>query len=303
MSTIIRLKLLKQNNNLSVCGKCLFILLMCTTIGCVIQTQLPVSYDVYHGTSDASAGIALRNDMFVVADDECNVLKVYKTDSSTQPIASCDLSAFIVDDPEHPEADIEGATIIGDRIYWISSHGRNQDGKIRKNRYRFFATSVAVNGNSVILTPLGVPCRTLIHEMTKSQTTRKLGLDKATRFDAKKLKKKDRKKLAPKKEGVNIEGLSATADGKTLYIGFRNPRFVDQATSKEKAIIVPLHNAREVIEKGKVPIFGVLPQLLFYHCRPGRWKTRSCLISLVRQKRTSTCAGKQISGGSRQFYS
>jgi len=68
--------------------------------------------------------------------------------------------------------------------------------------------------------------------------------------------KKERKKLAPKKDGLNIEGLCATPDGKTLYIGFRNPRFVDRATSKKEAIIAPLHNPQQVIEKEKLLIFG-----------------------------------------------
>ncbi|MCK4753542.1 MAG: DUF3616 domain-containing protein, partial [Planctomycetes bacterium] len=195
-------------------------------------------YIVYRGTSDASAAVALGNDMFVLADDENNILKVYKANPASQPISSYDLTPFIVDDPNYPEADIEGATIVNGRIYWITSHGRNKDGKMRQNRYRFFATSVKVENDSVILAPVGKPCRILVHEMIKSEITQHLQLDSVTRFDA----KKQRKKLAPKKEGLNIEGLCATADGKTLYIGFRNPQYFDRATSKKKAIVVPLHN-------------------------------------------------------------
>jgi hypothetical protein len=83
-----------------------------------------------------------------------------------------------------------------------------------------------------------------------------LPLKSITRLDAEKLEKKERKKLAPKKEGLNIEGLCAAPDGKTLYIGFRNPQFYNSATSEKMAIIVPLNNPRQVVEKGLLPTFG-----------------------------------------------
>jgi len=236
--------------------KMILFLIICSAIGSATHGNLDELYIVYRGASDASAAAALGNDMFVVADDENNVLRIYKMNLESLPIACYDLTPFIVDDPKYPEADIEGATMVDGRIYWITSHGRNKDGEMRQNRYRFFATSVKVENDSVILTPVGTPCRTLIQEMTKSEMTQHLELDKVTRFDAEKLKKKEREKLAPKKEGLNIEGLCATPDGKTLYIGFRNPQFFDRVTSKKRAIIVPLHNPHQVIEDGKLPIFG-----------------------------------------------
>jgi len=84
---------------------------------------------VYRGTSDASAAVAIGRDMFIVADDENNILRVYKTTESGLPLFSFDLTEFLEVELEHPEVDIEGATIIGERVYWISSHGRNKDGK------------------------------------------------------------------------------------------------------------------------------------------------------------------------------
>lgn len=231
-------------------------LLVCSVADSSLHGNLAGSYIVYRGMSDASAAVALGNDMFVVADDENNVLRVYKANSASRPITSYDLTPFIVDNLNYPEADIEGATTVDDRIYWITSHGRNKNGIMRQNRYRFFATSVKVENDRVILTPVGTPCRTLIHEMIKSETTQYLKLDNVTRFDAKKLKKKERRKLAPKKEGMNIEGLCTTPDGNTLYIGFRNPQFFSRATSEKRAIIVPLHNPKQAIEKDEPPIFG-----------------------------------------------
>ncbi|MHC4629429.1 MAG: DUF3616 domain-containing protein, partial [Planctomycetota bacterium] len=104
---------------------------------------------VFCGASDASAAVAISRDMFIVADDENNVLRVYRRGQAGSPVYSYDVTAFLGIAPEHPEADIEGSTAIGSRIYWIASHGRNKDGKMRPNRYRFFATDVRINDGNV----------------------------------------------------------------------------------------------------------------------------------------------------------
>ena len=211
---------------------------------------------VFRGTSDASAAVALAKDMFIVADDENNTLRVYKTTQGGLPLFSYDMTEFLGIEPKHPEADIEGATKIGQRIYWITSHGRNKDGKTRPNRYRFFATTVKSQNGNVTIELVGKPCKTLIHDLVKFENMRYLRLDRATRFDAGELPKKERRKLAPKEEGLNIEGLCASADGKTIYIGFRNPRPIDRISQRAKAIIVPLKNPEAVLEKNRAPIFG-----------------------------------------------
>jgi len=210
---------------------------------------------VFRGASDASAAVAVGENMFVVADDENNILRIYETSKAGWPIGSFDMTSFLGIESDHPEADIEDATIVGRRIYWITSHGRNKDGKLRPNRYRFFATELVVENRSVKLRPAGKPCETLIHELLKTTAAHRLGLDKATRFDAE-LKKKDREKLAPKNEGLNIEGLCGSADGGTLYIGLRNPRPKDKPGGRAKAIVIPLYNPDRVIEKGETPVFG-----------------------------------------------
>ena len=211
---------------------------------------------MFSGTSDASAGVALGEKMFIVADDENNVLRVYETGGGPGPVFSYDLRAFLGVVSGHPEVDLEGATRVGERIYWISSHGRNKDGLIRPNRYRFFATTVKVKDRRIKITPVGRPCRTLVHDLIKAENMRGLGLDRATRFSAKKLKGGELAKLAPKRQGLNIEGLCASPDGKTIYIGFRNPLARDFGAGRLRAIVVALKNAEEVIEQSQRPVFG-----------------------------------------------
>ncbi len=208
-----------------------------------------------YGTSDASAGVAISENKFVVADDENNTLRVYQLDNPTNAVFSLDLTEFLSAAGKNPEADIEGATSIGNRIYWITSHGRNKDGKMRPNRYRFFATEFDVNGTNITIRPIGKPCKTLIHRFVDTAAAKELGLDRAAQFDVKD-DKTELQRLAPKREGLNIEALCASADAKTIYIGFRNPRPCDKTSSRAKALVIPLENAMDVIEKQEKPVFG-----------------------------------------------
>ncbi|MHC4535935.1 MAG: DUF3616 domain-containing protein [Planctomycetota bacterium] len=233
-----------------------FYLWIGSAVSPALGNELAAETLVYHGTSDASAAVAIGHDMFIVADDENNTLRVYKTTQGGLPLFSYDMTEFLDIEPKYPEVDIEGATIIGRRIYWISSHGRNKNGKTRPNRFRFFATIVNSQNGNVTIEPVGKPCKTLVHDLVKSEKMCYLGLDRATRFDAGELPKKERQKLAPKEGGLNIEGLCASADGKTIYIGFRNPRPIDKIKYRAKAIIIPLMNPDAVLEKNRTPIFG-----------------------------------------------
>ncbi|MBN1127313.1 MAG: DUF3616 domain-containing protein [Sedimentisphaerales bacterium] len=211
---------------------------------------------LYRGTSDASTAIAIDTDRFLVADDENNVLRVYSLNHPGLPLSSLDLSSYLRAGGEHIEADIEGSARIGDRVYWITSHGRNKDGKLRPNRYRFFATDLRIEDDYVHILPVGRPCPTLAHRMAQDLDLTYLRLDKVTRFDERNMSKKEREQLAPKEEGLNIEGLAATPDGKGLLIGLRNPTYPSPSSGQRQAIVIPLLNPDEVIEKADRPRFG-----------------------------------------------
>ena len=71
-----------------------------------------------------------------------------------------------------------------------------------------------------------------------------------------KLSERQQRRLAPNKEGLNIDAFCADPRFDFLLIGFRNPRPVRVITGRPHALMIPLNNGGEVIEKGKEPIFG-----------------------------------------------
>jgi len=202
----------------------------------------------FSGASDASAAVALDDATFIVADDENNTLRLYRCDRPGSPVESIPWDAHLGIDgeaDEHPEADIEGAAALGGRIYWISSHGRNKDGKWRPNRHRFFAITVKRGREGIRLEPFGEPVADLALRLVADPRLRRFHLDAALRPD------QDRaKKLAPKREGLNIEGLSAMPDGHSLLLALRNPR------PNGKALLISLANPEAVLCEAASPQFG-----------------------------------------------
>jgi hypothetical protein len=196
----------------------------------------PAVVTICRGMCDASAVMPLGNDRFVVADDEDNILRVYSRTQGGSPLQTLDLSPFLQVDFKSPEVDLEGAAPLGDRIYWISSHARNKNGKDSVNRQRFFATTLPATNSALAIKPVGRPYLNLLADLLRDPRLRPFNLATAAR-------------RAPKSIGaLNIEGLCATPDGH-LLLGFRNP------IPAGKALIVPLLNPADLIE-GKPAQFG-----------------------------------------------
>jgi hypothetical protein len=189
------------------------------------------------GCCDASAGVAVSSNLFFIANDEDNLLRVYRSDRSGPAVQSFQTGPFLHVDPRKPESDIEGAARVGDRIYWITSHGRNRDGEERESRHRFFATTFSVTEQGKVeLRAVGRPYARLIDDMIKDARLAKFRLGAAAM-------------RAPKEtNGLNIEGMCATPGGEML-IGFRNP------IPQGRALIVPLKNPAEMLEN-KPAVFG-----------------------------------------------
>jgi hypothetical protein len=185
---------------------------------------------VYSGMCDASGAVAVNSNLFIVANDEDNILRVYRADRPGEPVRQFDFNAFLEVAGKSLEADLEGAARLGDRAFWIGSHGRNKNGKERLNRCRLFATDITLNGGDVTLTPVGKPYKRLFDDLLVDPRFDGFHLGEAAR-------------LAPKELGaLNIEGLSATPE-ESLLIGFRNP------IPAGKALLVPLLNPNEVVRE------------------------------------------------------
>jgi hypothetical protein len=212
----------------------------------------------HRGACDGSAAVALDRDRFAVADDDSNVLNVYRTGQDAA-ILELNLDQFLEapkkkkpgpdGNPVFKEADMEGAARIGDRIYWIGSHGRDSDGNAEPGRSRLFATRIVSHPGGPHLEPINPGAYTALREnMFDDPKLKPLKLSKAFASG-------EKKGPAPEaKNGFNIEGLAATPEG-GLLIGFRNPR------PGQQAIVVPLNNPADVVDAGKKPVFGN-PRLL-----------------------------------------
>jgi len=177
---------------------------------------------------DASGAVAVGPLTFVVGSDEDNILRVHGADDVQPRPGALQLSSFLGIATGGLEADIEGATRIGDVIYWITSHGADGKGRPRPSGRRFFATKVAVVDGRAQLTPFGIPYESLVEDFVADPRLKPYGLKAAS-------------KRAPKTpNALNIEGLTATPAGSVL-IGFRNP------IPQGKALVVPIENPSEVV--------------------------------------------------------
>ena len=187
---------------------------------------------LYHGMCDASAAVALDATHFVVANDEDNSLRIFRR-GQPQAVATLPLARYL---DTAQESDLEGAAKVGQRIYWVSSHGRNSSAKVRTDRYRFFVTEVDATVSPPTLRPLHTPQTNVLQPLLEADALKSWRLADAAR-------------LAPEANGgLNIEGLADTADGQ-LLIGFRNP------VRDGKALVVTLRNPQQVAA-GAAAAFG-----------------------------------------------
>jgi hypothetical protein len=215
------------------------LVLVITLSACVAvsatEFSLSTTQVLFEGAVDGSAGADVGGGFFVGATDEDNKFRLYdvkggpslKTlDVGVNAVVKSALGLKRIN-----ECDLEGAAKMGDLIFWIGSHGRNEHAKEKKERQVLFATKLSGVGKNAQLEVAGKVYTQLIDDLLKDSALAPFDLAKAAT-------------LAPKDEGgLNIESLAA--DGGKLWIGFRNP------TSKAKdALLVPLLNPTEIIKKG-----------------------------------------------------
>ncbi len=206
----------------------------------------------YLQTCDGSGAVALDFLHFIDANDENQGLRVYSRAASGPPVQQVDISAGL-GLTAGDEADLEDLARIGDRIYAITSHGRDKNGVRQAARYRFAAIDLAGTAPATTLAVAG-SASTLLADLLDSANwdapdpTLIAALDTSSQ-----LARASVATLAPENQGTNIEGLSALPDGQ-LAIGFRNPR------PGGRAIVVTLTNP-DALAAGQPAHFGGAAQL------------------------------------------
>jgi hypothetical protein len=201
----------------------------------------------HRGMCEASGAVPYPRgsvgDRFLVIDDESTVTGLYRAGVSGDalPLRGADLSAPLGLTPEDRKADLESATWLGSDLYVLGSHSRRRGGKQSPGRGRLAALTVAESGGVPSLTPKGSVVRSLPQAFAALSPlfASRIGLDVPARDD-----------LDPKRKGFNIEGMAPRPDGKSLWLGLRNP-----LDSDANALLVPLENPAEAVA-GAVPRLG-----------------------------------------------
>ncbi len=191
---------------------------------------------IFRGACDASGAVPLSERTFLVADDEDNVLRVYDAERGGEPLSAVEFSTALALSEKRkakggvrfPEADIEAATRIGEHAYFLTSHGRNTAGKLKPERFRFFAAELR-DGR---IERVGQPYDQLLDDLLAEPRLARFELSRAA-------------ELAPKAPGgFNLEGMTARKEG-GVWIGFRNP------IPAGRALLIPLLNPEELIAGGR----------------------------------------------------
>lgn len=201
----------------------------------------------YRETCDGSGALALDFDHFLDVNDENQGARVFRRARDGAPLRTIDLSSAL-NLATGDEGDLEDIARIGNRLFVITSHGRNTSGQIRLARYRFGALDLSGSAPNIALAPAGA-ISILLQELLQPArwTTPDTAVIAALEASSK-LGTATDANLAPELQGTNIEGLAADGAG-GLLIGFRNPR------PGARAIVVGLANPSEAASGQAPPRF------------------------------------------------
>lgn len=195
------------------------------------------------GSADASAAVDVGGGYAVVADDESNVLRLYDRSRSGAPVRTWDLGPAL---GLKKEADIEGATRVGDTIYWTGSLGNTKDGTYKAERNTVFTTRVTGSGAATELA-FSAAYKGLRADLVAWDRAHgdRYGFAAGTAAGQ-----------APQRiDGFNVEGLEfAPGSTTTAYLGFRAP--LAPAVPGGKALLVPVTNLDRAVAGTAAPVFG-----------------------------------------------
>ena len=168
------------------------------------------------------------------------MIRTYDVERGARPFQRFDLSPSLElpvnggKSKRSAETDLEAATRIGDRAYWITSHARKKSGKYAPERLRFFSTTLPNDGTPIAV--VGAPYERLLDDLLAEPSLEGFGLARAVG-------------LAPTAPGgFNLEGMTARYEG-GVWLGLRSP------VPDGKALLVPLLNPEELVS-GDPASFG-----------------------------------------------
>ncbi len=209
----------------------------------------------HSGASDGSTAFAINSEWMLMGDDENQVIRLYSRSNSGPAVKVFDLNPFLdltdfYDDGRPKEVDIEGSTVVGNRIFWTGSHSHAGDAEVRTNRARIFATDIALAGTNTTLAFVG-HYDFLKHDLLAWDTAGAHGLG-ADYYGLVASSEPGIDPKSPDGSGFNIEGLvMAPNDTNTAFLCFRAPLVPPGA--RTRALIVPVTNFTTLAISGAAP--------------------------------------------------
>jgi hypothetical protein len=210
------------------------------------ETGAPIYYD---GAANASTEVGVGDGYFIAGDDLTNVLHLYDSAHSGQPVASYDFTGTdlpdgtsSIDIEAAASTEVDGAEV----IYWFGSQSDSSSGNTRPAADTVFATEVMGEGATTQLQYLGsyTGLRGDLINWDEANGN-PLGLSAASTAAAKST------------AGFNIEGAEfAPGSGSTVYLAFRGPlepyaddsATQDVGSASQDALLIPLTNLPDLIQ-------------------------------------------------------
>lgn len=175
------------------------------------------SAEVREGLCDASGAVALPEgsfgDRFLMVDNAANFVRVFAVGDPDGGAARPGLPLQAPEDARR-SLDIEAATWLDGEALFVGSLSRDDDGAPDPDRWHFMSISVDGQADGAPRLRTGGSSARLLAGLAMLDGDLAAAIGDRNSPDA---------GLAPEKEGINLEGMSVTADGASLFLGFRNP--------------------------------------------------------------------------------
>ena len=202
---------------------------------------------VFQGVCDASAAFFDSKGQLVVADDQTDVVQVYALTGGT-PVGNHDMYPYTGTNryARRNFSAFEAVAAQGEDLFFLTSHARERrSGANRPRRRKFFAVrSVEVEGVETFQL-VGAAYKNLHTSLSESPELKRFGIGNSIMDVYRELPH-----LRPDKSGIMMQALAAGQDGKSLWIGLRNPRRAG------RAIVIPFFNPLRVVLGVANPKFG-----------------------------------------------